>query len=279
MTGFGASPWGGSPWGGSPMGGSPWGGSPWGGSPMGVSPWGGSPWGGSPMGGSPWGGSPWGGSPMGGLPWGGYPLATNPWGASPWSGNPWSNQWGNRAPLAATPWGSRYAGYQPRPYPVRYPGRYPGGYPRAFPGNNRLWANPMLASSQPFPGGAQCMSGVCSPDKAKKALEGVWKNESGETLVIKDNRFEWSDSSERRLSGDMHATTRDLVAKVDDYDKEIRYRYRVENDKLTTRDDKGVVRVFRREDKNDSDTKNADRQKSSPQIFTTTSLTSPESIL
>lgn len=80
----------------------------------------------------------------------------------------------------------------------------------------------------------------------KKALEGVWKNESGESLAIKDNRFDWSDGGERHLSGTMRATRKELVATVDDYNKEIRYYYNIRNNQMTTRDDKGMTRVFHR---------------------------------
>ena len=102
-------------------------------------------------------------------------------------------------------------------------------------------SNPLFAESD------FCPSGLCDRTQVKQALEGKWKNESGETLTIKDNRFDWSDGSERRLSGTMHATRNELVATVDDYNKEIRYRYNIRNNQMTTRDDKGMTRVFHRQ--------------------------------
>ena len=278
LSGPGISPWGGtpyagSPWGGSPYAGSPWGGSPYnagqlGGAPYGGAPYrgsqyrgsryggypgggspyrgsryGGSPWGGALYGGSPWGASPWGGSPWGGSPWGGSPQGAAPWGGSPYAGAPWG-----ASPFATRPWQPGYASHNVNPYAYtnRWGRRLPAGvngYPAGYSGGGfpRRISNPLFAES------GICPSGLCDRIQVKKALEGVWKNESGETLTIKDNRFDWSDGGERKLSGKMQATIKDLVATVDDYDKEIRYRYKVENNKLITRDDKGMTRVFHRQ--------------------------------
>ncbi len=51
----------------------------------------------------------------------------------------------------------------------------------------------------------------------------------------------------------MHDTTRELIATAADNKAEKRYRYRVAEVTLTTRDDKGVVRMLQRSRKPASD--------------------------
>ena len=79
------------------------------------------------------------------------------------------------------------------------------------------------------------------------ALEGVWRSDDGEVLAIKNHRFSWDDGDKRRLNGEMHATTRELLARPDDSDKVLRYSYEQVADELVTRDEKGIVRRFKRQ--------------------------------
>lgn len=170
--------------------------------------------------------------------------------------------------LASRYLGNRYPGhgYQGYSYPG-LGGLYPT-YSRAYPGRYGAgtmpsYQNPMLGfpgispfRSTPYRNRYRSSANVWQPMRPSSCIEGsclswssgslngLWINEDGEMLGIKNDQFLWTDGLDMHLSGLMNISDDHVVANVDGSNQQISYDYRVQGNELLTRDDSGVVRNF-----------------------------------
>jgi hypothetical protein len=75
-------------------------------------------------------------------------------------------------------------------------------------------------------------------------INGIWVSQSGELLGIKGQRFFWSDGESRHLKGTMKIQNEYLMAYVTDYEKLMRYKYKLAGNQLLTMTRDGVIREF-----------------------------------
>jgi len=85
-----------------------------------------------------------------------------------------------------------------------------------------------------------------APYNRYSAFNGLWVARNGEMLGIKDQRFLWDDGNRRYLSGTLRFKNGVMVASIKGLNRRIAYRYTLRNNELITKDQNGVVRVFRR---------------------------------
>jgi len=126
--------------------------------------------------------------------------------------------------------------------------RYMG---RAFPGQSPFRYQRYRNNYQADPAGwlplkpSTCVGGSCLSQR-HNSLNGLWINEAGEMLGIRGDQFLWTDGRDRHMSGLMNISEDHVVANVDGSNQQISYDYKVQGNKLLTKDSNGVIRSFRR---------------------------------
>lgn len=89
-----------------------------------------------------------------------------------------------------------------------------------------------------------CVTEFCGLKKPN--LNGLWVAKNGEMLGIKNERYLWSDPSERYLTGQIKIQNEYLVANAEGYDSVMRFKYKLAGDYLLTMQPNGTVREFAR---------------------------------
>ncbi len=89
-----------------------------------------------------------------------------------------------------------------------------------------------------------CITEFCGLKKPN--LDGLWVAQDGEMLGIRNNRYLWSDSNSRYLTGKIKIQNEYLLANVDGYDKLMRFKYKLAGDHLLTMQPDGQIREFTR---------------------------------
>jgi hypothetical protein len=87
-----------------------------------------------------------------------------------------------------------------------------------------------------------CVTEFCGLKKPD--MDGLWVAENGEMLGIKNNRYLWSDSKSRYLTGQLKIQNEYLLANVEGHDKLMRFKYKLAGNHLLTMQDDGTVREF-----------------------------------
>jgi len=88
-----------------------------------------------------------------------------------------------------------------------------------------------------------CVDGSCGDNKTA-LLNGVWITRDGEILGIENQQFLWSDGYANYLTGQINTRDNEFSLKVQGNGLVTSYQYRVNNNRLQTRDSNGVVRSF-----------------------------------
>ncbi len=89
-----------------------------------------------------------------------------------------------------------------------------------------------------------CITDFCGLKKPN--LDGLWVAQDGEMLGIKNNRYLWSDSSSRYLTGKIKIQNEYLLANIDGYDRLMRFKYKLAGNHLLTMQPDGKIREFTR---------------------------------
>lgn len=123
------------------------------------------------------------------------------------------------------------------------------------------YANDSYRKQSPYADNSPCVTELCGLEKYTQAppyshlpvltdspllLDGLWVTDSGEMLGIKAQRFLWSDGNSRYLTGQIQASQDHLLARVDGKEMTMSFQYRVEQNRLMTQDQNGLIRVFNR---------------------------------
>ncbi len=87
-----------------------------------------------------------------------------------------------------------------------------------------------------------CVTDFCG--LKKPSLNGLWVAQNGEMLGVKSNRYLWSDSKSRYLTGLLKVQNEYLLASVDGHDQVMRFKYKLAGNRLLTLDPSGKVREF-----------------------------------
>jgi len=89
-----------------------------------------------------------------------------------------------------------------------------------------------------------CITEFCGLKKPD--MNGLWVAQDGEMLGIKNNRYLWSDSSSRYLTGRIKIENEYLLANVDGHDRLMRFKYKLAGNHLLTMQPDGKIREFTR---------------------------------
>ncbi len=89
-----------------------------------------------------------------------------------------------------------------------------------------------------------CITEFCGLKKPN--LNGLWVAQDGEMLGIKNNRYLWSDSNSRYLTGKIKIQNEYLLANVDGHDRLMRFKYKLAGNHLLTMQPDGKIREFTR---------------------------------
>ncbi len=87
-----------------------------------------------------------------------------------------------------------------------------------------------------------CITEFCGLKKPN--LNGLWVAQNGEMLGLKNNRYLWSDPSERYLTGQMQIQNEYLVANIDGDDRIMRFKYKLAGNRLLTMQPSGRINEF-----------------------------------
>ena len=87
-----------------------------------------------------------------------------------------------------------------------------------------------------------CITEFCGLKKPN--LNGLWVAQNGEMLGINNNRYLWSDPSERYLTGQMQIQNEYLVANIDGDDRIMRFKYKLASNHLLTMQPSGRINEF-----------------------------------
>ena len=87
-----------------------------------------------------------------------------------------------------------------------------------------------------------CITEFCGLKKPN--LNGLWVAQDGEMLGIKNNRYLWSDSNSRYLTGKIKIQNEYLLANVDGHDRLMRFKYKLAGNRLLTMQPDGKIREF-----------------------------------
>lgn len=88
-----------------------------------------------------------------------------------------------------------------------------------------------------------CITDFCGLKKPD--LTGLWVAQDGEMLGINNkHRFLWSNGTSRYLTGEIKIQNEYLLAKVDDHEQLMRFKYKLAGDHLLTLQPDGVIREF-----------------------------------
>ena len=170
---------------------------------------------------------------------------------SPYTGNPFLNQPGFNAPnmmqgigpntMTSPPSLMGYGNYM-NPYMGNPFTNQPGfNAPNMMQGMNpNTMPNPYDAlTNNQTPRGNEPYG-----DNKIALLNGVWVTDYGEILGINNQQFLWSDGYANYLTGQIHSRDNVFSLKVQGDGPVSSYQYRVDQNRLQTRDSDGVVRSF-----------------------------------
>jgi len=87
-----------------------------------------------------------------------------------------------------------------------------------------------------------CVTEYCGLKKPN--LNGLWVASNGEMLGVKNNRYLWSDSKSRYLTGQIKMQHKHLLANIDGYEQLMRFKYKLDGNNLITMQPNGEVREF-----------------------------------
>lgn len=107
-------------------------------------------------------------------------------------------------------------------------------------GNNQKRHNKARSGPRQKP----CITEFCGLKKPN--LNGLWLAQDGEMLGIKNNRYLWSDSGSRYLTGKIKIENEYLLANIDGYDRLMRFKYKLAGNYLLTMQPDGKIREFTR---------------------------------
>ena len=89
-----------------------------------------------------------------------------------------------------------------------------------------------------------CVTDFCGLSKPN--INGVWVAQNGEILGIKNQDFLWSDGHSQYLTGLIKIQNEYLLAYIDEYERSMRFKYKLAGDNLLTLQPDGTVREFTR---------------------------------
>jgi len=75
-------------------------------------------------------------------------------------------------------------------------------------------------------------------------LKGLWVAQNGELLGINNQKFLWSDGTERYITGQIKIQNEYLLARVEGKEQLMRFKYKLAGDHLLTMQPDGVIREF-----------------------------------
>ena len=87
-----------------------------------------------------------------------------------------------------------------------------------------------------------CITEFCGLKKPN--LKGLWVAQNGELLGINNQKFLWSDGTERYLTGEIKIQNEYLLARVEGREQLMRFKYKLAGDHLLTMQPDGVIREF-----------------------------------
>lgn len=135
--------------------------------------------------------------------------------------------------------------YKPSPLSKLAPPAYPGGQS----GNRPFVEPPSRTQQKPssqqdnFSGNQKpCITEFCGLKKPD--INGLWVAQNGEMLGINRQRFLWSDGDTRYLTGQIQIQNEYLLARVDDHEGMMRFKYKLAGDHLLTLQPDGHIREF-----------------------------------
>ncbi len=115
---------------------------------------------------------------------------------------------------------------------------------RQSPLSKRVNQNRVNKKSRNKPLQKPCITDFCGLKIPN--LNGLWVAQDGEMLGIKNNRYLWSDSSSRYLTGKIKIQNEYLLTNVDGHDRLIRFKYKLAGNHLLTMQPDGKIREFAR---------------------------------
>jgi hypothetical protein len=87
-----------------------------------------------------------------------------------------------------------------------------------------------------------CVTEFCGLKKPN--LNGLWVAQNGELLGVNNQKFLWSDGTERYLTGEIKVQNEYLLARVEGREQLMRFKYKLAGDHLLTMQPDGVTREF-----------------------------------
>lgn len=87
-----------------------------------------------------------------------------------------------------------------------------------------------------------CITEFCGLKKPN--LKGLWVAQNGELLGINNQKFLWSDGTERYLTGEIKVQNEYLLARAEGREQLMRFKYKLAGDHLLTMQPDGVIREF-----------------------------------
>ena len=111
--------------------------------------------------------------------------------------------------------------------------------------------SPLRKKVMPQPGTQQprkkirqkpCVTEFCGLKKPN--LNGLWVAQNGEMLGVNNQKFLWSDGTERYLTGLIKIQNEYLLARVEGKEQLMRFKYKLAGDHLLTMQPDGVIREF-----------------------------------
>lgn len=129
---------------------------------------------------------------------------------------------------------------QPQAAPVRRPDSFDGRRQQRER-SDRVSADRQRAGARHQ---KPCITDFCG--LKKPYIDGLWVAQDGEMLGIKNGRYLWTDGESRYLTGQLKMQNEYLLAKVDGYDRVMRYKYKLAGDYLLTMQQDGKIREFMR---------------------------------
>jgi len=87
-----------------------------------------------------------------------------------------------------------------------------------------------------------CITEFCGLKKPN--LNGLWVAQNGEMLGVNNQKFLWSDGTERYITGQIKIQNEYLLARVEGKEQLMRFKYKLAGDHLITMQPDGVIREF-----------------------------------
>lgn len=119
------------------------------------------------------------------------------------------------------------------------------------PAAQQMRQSPLRKKVMPPPGAQQprkkirqkpCVTEFCGLKKPN--LNGLWVAQNGEMLGVNNQKFLWSDGTERYLTGQIKIQNEYLLARVEGKEQLMRFKYKLAGDHLLTMQPDGVIREF-----------------------------------